>query len=130
MPREQHSSSPSDVYKQIIDQLVTETSYGVTEKLVVKEGGFSELSDNRVYNSFLQTLSIERRRTLAQLLHDERVDAIHDVLAVLTWWASAREVGFTFRGESMPVDLSGMGLHGDYIGRRDGWEWPKGSDLT
>jgi hypothetical protein len=24
----------------------------------------------------------------------------------------------------MPVDLSGMGLHGDYIGRRDDWEWP------
>jgi hypothetical protein len=32
--------------------------------------------------------------------------------------------------ESMPVELSGAGLHGDYIGRRDGWEWPNDGDLA
>lgn len=40
------------------------------------------------------------------------------------WWITARDVGLTFRGEPMPVELSGMGLLGDYVGRRDGWEWP------
>lgn len=58
------------------------------------------------------------------MLQEERDGAIHDVLAGLTWWIDCQEVGFTFRGESMPVDLSGMGLHGDYIGRREGWDWP------
>ena len=61
---------------------------------------------------------------LARMLHAERVAAIHDVLAVLTWWIVARGVGFTFRGETMPIELSGEGLHGDYIGRVDNWEWP------
>ncbi len=25
----------------------------------------------------------------------------------------------------MPIDFSGAGLHGDYIGRLDNWAWPK-----
>jgi hypothetical protein len=62
------------------------------------------------------------------MIHTERIGAIHDVLAVLSWWVAARKVGFSFRGESMPVELNGMGLHGDYIGRLDGWEWPKDGD--
>jgi len=49
---------------------------------------------------------------------------MHDVLAVLTWWTNCQDVALTFRGEAMPVEQSGMGLHGDYIGRLDGWEWP------
>src|SRR5713101_6769940 len=34
-------------------------------------------------------------------------------LAVFSWWILAREVGFTFRGESIQVDLSGMGIAED-----------------
>jgi hypothetical protein len=59
------------------------------------------------------------------MLSEARDGTIHDVLAALTWWMTARDVGLTFRGEPMPFELSGEGLHGDYIGRRDGWEWPK-----
>jgi hypothetical protein len=43
---------------------------------------------------------------------------------------SSQGLGLTFLGESMPVELSGAGLHGDYIGRRDGWEWPNDGDLA
>jgi Family of unknown function (DUF6547) len=97
MTGERHPSRPIDAYKEIIDQLVAETSHGVTEKLVVREGGFLETSDDRVFNPFLKALSTEQRQTLAQMLHAERIAAIHDVLAVLTWWMEAREAGFTFR---------------------------------
>ena len=41
------------------------------------------------------------------MLHAERIAAIHDVLAVLTWWMEAREAGCTFRGEAMPVGFEG-----------------------
>ena len=58
------------------------------------------------------------------MLLQERWGAIHDVLAVLTWWMSSEGLAFTFQGEPMPADLSGMGLHGDFAGRRQGWEWP------
>ena len=59
------------------------------------------------------------------MVHDERTSAIHDVLADLTWWITTRRVGLTFNGQPMPVELSGMGLHGDYVGRLNGWEWPE-----
>jgi len=72
---------------------------------------------------------MKQRQMLAQMLHAERVAAIHDVLAVLTWWVLTRGVGLTFRGEPMPVELSGQGLHGDYIGRLDDWQWPSDDNL-
>jgi hypothetical protein len=125
MSNDRQPSRPIDAYKQIIDQLVTETSHGVREKAVVRENAFPDLSDDRVFNPFIKSLSTGQREMLAQMLHAERVAAIHDALAVLTWWVLARGVGLTFRGEPMPVELSGAGLHGDYIGRLDDWQWPK-----
>jgi len=124
MPGERQPSRPIDAYKEIIDQLVTETSHGVTEKIVVREGGFLETSDDRIFNPFLKSLSTEQRQMLAQMLHAERTSAIGGVLAVLEWWVVARGVGLTFRGDALPVDLY-EGLLGDYIGRLDEWEWPK-----
>jgi hypothetical protein len=79
-------------------------------------------------NRFVAGLNRSQRATLAKMLTVERQAAIHDVLAELTWWITVRDVGLTYRGRSMPVDLSGMGLHGDYIGRLDDWEWPAGDD--
>jgi hypothetical protein len=58
------------------------------------------------------------------MLGDERRGAIHDVLALLSWWLDVGGLGFTYKDQPMPVDLSGAGLHGDYIGRQTGWEWP------
>ena len=124
MSDDRQPSRAIEAYKQIIDQLVTETSHGVREKTVVREIAFPDLSDDRVFNPFIKSLSTGQRQMLAQMLHAERVAAIHDALAVLTWWVLAREVGLTFRGEPMPVDISGAGLHGDYIGRLDDWQWP------
>ena len=55
MTGERQPSRPIDAYKEIIDQLVTETSRGVTEKLVVREGELVlETSDGRVLNPFLR----------------------------------------------------------------------------
>ncbi|MBB5766442.1 hypothetical protein GGR67_000472 [Xanthomonas arboricola] len=65
---------------------------------------------------------------LLSSLTQERQSAIHDTLAALTWWIDSRGIGLTVNGQPMPIDLSGMGLHGDYVGRADGWEWP--SDET
>src|SRR5215467_16254833 len=114
-------SRPVDAYKALIDQLVAETSHGVSEKLVIQEGIFSRAPAEQSFNSLVRTLSSDQRETLAKMLHAERVAAIHDVLAVLSWWVDAGGLGFTFRGKAMPVDLSGMGLHGDYVGRQHDW---------
>jgi hypothetical protein len=123
--RKEQLLQPVDAYRAIIDELVTEISYGVSEKLLAEKGIYSKALDDEAFNSFARSLSTDQRDMLAKILHAERVDTIHGVLAALTWWLKVGGVGLTFRGESMPVDLSGMGLHGDYIGRQHGWEWPR-----
>ena len=118
-------ATPSDAYKAIIDQLVNETRLSGPGSRVAERGTFSNAPAHQEYNAFIRSLSPEHRALLARMLSEARDGAIHDVLAALTWWMTARDVGLTFRGEPMPFELSGEGLHGDYIGRRDGWEWPK-----
>lgn len=124
-------TSPIDAYKAIIDQLVDEVRVSGPAANVAERAFFSRAPAHVRFNEFIQTLSPEHRMRLSEMLQEERDDAIHDVLAALTWWITTRDVGLTFQGDPMPVELSGMGLHGDYVGRLDGWEWPSaegGSD--
>ena len=95
---------------------------------VAERSFFSKAPAHARFNEFIRKLSPEDRALLSEMLQEERDGAIHDVLAALTWWITARDVGLTFRGDPMPVELSGMGLHGDYVGRRDGSEWPMNGD--
>lgn len=117
-------TTPIDAYKAIIDHLVNETTNSVTVRLVRESGNYSNAVGSEKFNAFVASLTQEQRELLATMLREARIGAIHDGLAELTWWLLCREVGLTFRGEPMPFELSGMGLHGDYIGRLDGWEWP------
>jgi hypothetical protein len=121
------SPRPIDAYKTIIDELVNETSRSVTQQLIVERGFFLETSDNARFNQLVRSLTSEQRELLGDMLLEERWGTIHDVLAVWTLWMS-NGLAFTFQGKPVPVDLSGMGLHGDFVGRRQGWEWPSNSD--
>src|SRR5215813_9099664 len=69
-------ATPIDAYKAIVDQLVTETSRGISERLVVEEGIFSKELDARALNACVQSLSVEQRRLLSEMLHCERISAI------------------------------------------------------
>jgi hypothetical protein len=117
-------TTPIDAYKAIIDQLVDEVRVFGSAPHVAEQSFFSKAPAHAQFNDFIHKLSQEDRALLSEMLQEERDGAIHDVLAALTWWVTTRKVGLTFHGEPMPVELSGMGLHGDYLGRRDGWEWP------
>ena len=114
---------PVEVYKQIIDQLV-ERSPSVGARLVMEEGIYSKAAAFRHTNDLVRALTPDQRAVFAEMLTHERESAIHDVLAALTWWIDCRDVSLTYQGQPMPIQLSGEGLHGDYIGRRDNWEWP------
>jgi hypothetical protein len=124
------SRRPVDAYKALVDQLVNETTHSVTQQLVTERGYFLETADNAVFNKLVRALTPEQQRLLGDMLLQERCGAIHDVLAVLTDWVSIKGLAFTFQGQPMPVDLSGMGLHGNFVGRLDGWEWPDNGDPT
>jgi hypothetical protein len=52
---------PADAYKEIIDQLVNETSHGVVEKIVRERGSLLGTSDHAVYKPFVRSLSTEQR---------------------------------------------------------------------
>ena len=116
--------TPLEAYKTIVDQLVTETRISGSAFQIKQHGVFSNAADHAEYNEFICSVSDNQRELLSRMLSVERDGTIHDVLAMLTWWILTKGVGLTFHGASMPVELSGMGLHGDYIGRRDGWDWP------
>ena len=118
-------STPLEAYKAIIDQLVEEVTPGISERLVREDGIYSKAVDQAAENEFVRSLTADQRTILAQMLHEERRGTVFDVLSRLTWWLCCRDVGLTFKGQPMPPELSGEGLHGDYIGRCDGWEWPK-----
>ena len=124
MPVNFDPTSPIEAYKAMIDQLVEQTTPGVNERRLGESGVYSGSAEDAAANDLVTSLSGQQRDVLAEMLRQERVSAIHDVLAAFTWWLLCREVGLTFRGKPMPFQLSEMGLHGDYIGRLDGWEWP------
>jgi hypothetical protein len=115
---------PIETYKKIIDELVAH-SKSVHARLVREEARFSKASRSDEKNAFVNELTKEQRGVLADMLNDERAGAIHDVLATVTWWIRCRNVRLQHNGQEMPVDLSAMGLHGDFIGRLDDWEWPE-----
>jgi hypothetical protein len=125
MPVNFEPSTPLEAYKAIIDQLVDEVTPGISERLVREDGIYSKALDQAAANEFVRSLTVDQRKILAQMLHEERAGAIAGVLSRLTWWLCCRDVGLSFKGQPMPLELSGEGLHGDYIGRCDGWEWPK-----
>lgn len=115
--------TPALAYRQIIDQLVA-GSESLEARLVRTEGVLSKAPEQQAANQFVARLNSQDRATLAAILTNERQSAIHDVLATLSWWIDCREVALTYQGDPMPVDVSGQGMHGDYVGRLTDWPWP------
>lgn len=116
------------VYQTIIDEFVSKTRFYGSSAHVAESGVFSNAPDHAKFNQFIATLTHLQRELLSEMLQEERDSAIHDILASLSEWIDCQDVGLTYQGKPMPVDLSGMGLHGDYVGRREGWEWPSQSE--
>jgi len=121
--------SPVEFYKDFIDELVFGyTSTSVSAKRLVERNEFPpQMTGSGEWHRLLSGLTEEQIDLLALKLLEERQGAIHDVLAQLTYRVdSGMEI--MFNGKPVPTQLSGMGLHGDYIGRldeNDRWEWPE-----
>jgi hypothetical protein len=117
--------SPRTDYREIIDALVGRTT-SIAERLLREEGVYSRAPADEALNDFARSLTDEQRESLATICRAERVSAIHDALAELSWWIDVKGVSLAVDGVEMPVDESGMGLHGDFMGRLDDWPWPNG----
>ncbi|MFN3166576.1 MAG: DUF6547 family protein [Phycisphaeraceae bacterium] len=42
----------------------------------------------------------------------------------MTWWFDCAGLALTYKGKSIPIDIRGMGLHGDFVARKEGDDWP------
>ncbi|MHC4875461.1 MAG: DUF6547 family protein [Planctomycetota bacterium] len=117
--------SPRKAYQRIIDELVEGTP-GVTAQRITKGDSIPAVDDDdaRDFTTQVESLSQTQREVLARLCDSQRHGGIHDALAVLSWWIDCADVSFHYRNAEMPVDQSGMGLHGDFVGRSQGWQWP------
>ncbi len=112
-------------YSEFIDQLVAETRLqSVLADRLSRGSAFRHPGGDSKFNRLLESLSAEQRHLVAEVLMEERHSAIHDVLAVMSWWSSSRGLSFMAEGKELETGLSGMGMHGDYVGRCDGWQWP------
>ncbi len=112
-------------YQAIIDDLVRCSEGCVSAQRLEKA---LPLVGEQAVNTLSHSLTDDQRRRVADALRSERSAAIHDALVILTEWIDCRGLTLHLDGEVMPVDLSGMGLHGDFIGRATGWEWPGSED--
>lgn len=120
------TSDAASTYKAIIDQLAGETrGQSVLARRVSLSSPFPADSGRAAFNELLSSLSERQRELVSELLREERESAIHDVLAVFSWWIDCQSVGLSFEGGVMPVDFSGEGLHGDFTGRCTDWAWPE-----
>lgn len=117
-------SKTAIAYRSLIDAAVEQARDATLSERVVKKRMYSKAPAHRRFNALIQALSAEQRQLLADLLREERQGTIHDLFAHWTWWIECQGLGFTLNKKPMPVDMSGMGLHGDFIGRLDDWEWP------
>ncbi|GGA19513.1 DUF6547 family protein [Dyella nitratireducens] len=119
------ANDPAATYKAIIDQLVDETRLrSVLAERAHENRPFPLASGWSNFNELLSSLTEHQRNLMSEVLRAERVSAIHDVLALFSWWIESQGVGLSLDGEPMPVDFSGEGLHGDFIGRCGDWAWP------
>ena len=116
-------TSAIEAYKAIIDELVARTP-SLSARPLTEEGIVSRSPDKAGINALVAALAPEQRTVLGRFLTHERTAGIFDTLALLTWWIDCRDLALHYRGEPVPVQLSGEGLHGDYMGRLEDWQWP------
>jgi hypothetical protein len=124
LKRSSKSREAAAAYRSLIDAAVDQTRGADLSDWVEKKRMYSKAPAHRRFNSFIRSLSAEQRTLLADLLREERRSTIHDLLANWTWWIACKGLGFTLGRKPVPVDVSDMGLHGDFIGRLQDWEWP------
>lgn len=110
----------TELYQNLIDELV-KMSRECVDANNVKMGNVPA-DDSESINAVLEKLSDTDRNVLAEFILGAYSSAIFDVLDLLEWYASCKDMKISIEGETLPTDKF-EGMQNDFIGRRDGWEW-------
>lgn len=107
------------LYQNLIDELVKMSRQCVCADNV-KKGSVPD--DSEGINEVLKKLSETDRGVLAEFVLETYSSAIFDVLDLLEWYSSCKDMKISIGGEILPTSEF-EGMQNDFIGRRDGWEW-------
>lgn len=109
-------------YKNLVDSLV-EMSKKCVYANRVKKGKIGETEKDTVINKILDKLSVEEKTELARYISESYEGGVYDTLFML----QEKEVDFIFDGDPLEIaileGISGEGISGDYIGRKNNWNW-------
>ncbi|MDE6678954.1 MAG: hypothetical protein K2K02_07920 [Ruminococcus sp.] len=108
----------TEIYKKLIDELVEMSRSCVDADKIRNRETCSKLKN------ILLKLTPEDRDILADYVLKAYCDGIFNVLDLLEWYACCRNMKITIDGENVPTDKF-EGMQNDFIGRRDGWEFPE-----
>ena len=112
-----------ELYKTLIDELV-KMSRRCADANNVKKGSVRGIAAESGINDVLAKLDEKDREILAAFVLDAYGSGIYDTLEQLEWLRCCKDMVITVEGEELPTGKF-EGIPCDYIGRRDGWEWPE-----
>lgn len=110
------------MYQELIDELA-EKSKSCVYANNIKKGTVPGVDTEKI-NAVLNRLTEEERNTLAKFVTETYSSGIFDVLDLLEWYACCKDMKISIEGEVLPTDKF-EGIQNDFIGRREGWEWPE-----
>jgi hypothetical protein len=111
------------LYKQFIDDLVKIRPSVL--KRWVKEKGWPDLPENKKYNDFLSTMSIDQKDIISDMIQQGRDGGIHDTLVYLSEQINIANMKIFKDNIELAVEPYGTELFWDWIARSQGGEWPE-----
>lgn len=112
-----------EIYKSLIDELVKK-SHSCVPANSVKNADIRGTEAKTGINDILSKLSKQERSILAEYTLETYHEGIYDTLEQLEWLRTCKEMVIIVEGEILPTGMY-EGIPFDYIGRRQGWEWPE-----
>ena len=118
-------------YRNFIDEMVAVARPSVRVDRIAAHGHTERTnhaalpldSEEALRREFCRSLGAEQRVILAALLADEREAAVHDVLAFLEWAVLTERLDITGADGSFSGKAEET-MHGDFVSRAAGDEWP------
>lgn len=111
------------LYQTFIDDLVRMTKSCVDASNVEKGEVRGAGAENEI-NEILAKLSDSERKVLSEYVLDAYSAGIYDTLEQLEWLRECKNLVLTAEGEVLPAGRF-EGMPCDYIGRKNGWQWPE-----
>ena len=115
--------TPAHLWKSFVDTFAN-LHDGVHHLWVAERGAYPGTDQNKEVNALLRELTAEQRRVIAHMLVEARYGGVHDALVVLNDRMAMNKAAYIENGVQMEFQPFGSTLYQDFVGRKEGEEWP------